>query len=112
MPIQMQKDEAFSSLCTCVDWLHNQLRPCTGVLFLSWLLLGAKFRLGHLVGAAICIAAIVLLIVTDKEYSDGGRAKNVILGDALVLLGASLYAVSNIAQEKLLGRISCLHHCF
>ena len=82
-----------------------------GVLLLSWLFLGAKYRAGHFAGAAICVAAIVLLIVTDEEYTSSARPNNVILGDALVLFGASLYAVSNVLQEKLLGiaLIPCRH---
>ena len=74
-----------------------------GVLLVSWFFLGAKYRAGHFAGAAICVAAIILLIVTDEEYSNSSRPRNVILGDALVLFGASLYAVSNVLQEKLLG---------
>lgn len=77
-----------------------------GVLFLSWLFLGVRYRLAHFVGAAICVAAIAFLIFTDKEFSGSGGPNRVVSGDALVLLGASLYAVSNVLQEILLGEPS------
>ena len=84
-------------------------KSVSGVLFLSWLFLGVRYSTGHFLGAAICVAAIALLIVTDEEYSSGSGAHNVILGDSLVLFGASLYAVSNVLQENLLGATLDLH---
>lgn len=72
------------------------------------MLLGAKYKAGHILGAAICVAAIVLLIVTDEEFSRSSGPSTAAFGDALVLFGASLYAVSNVLQEKLLGKPSIL----
>ena len=76
---------------------------CAGVLLLSWLFLDAHFKLGHWIGAAICLAGLALLVTTDRAFSSDSKAERPLLGDALVLMGATLYSFCNVAQEKLLG---------
>ena len=87
-------------------------------VLLSAALLGATYRRGHYAGAAICVAGLALLVLTDRGSGGSGGAGGgggggisgaVLLGDSLVLLGASLYAVSNVLQEWLLGR--CCRCC-
>mmetsp|Transcript_16176 Transcript_16176/g.48478 ORF Transcript_16176/g.48478 Transcript_16176/m.48478 type:complete len:454 (+) Transcript_16176:262-1623(+) len=80
-----------------------------GVLVLTWALLGAKYRRAHLGGAALCIAGLALLVMFDSRahgphQHDGFPAA--VFGDALVLVGASLYALCNVGQEALLGTLS------
>lgn len=48
---------------------------------------------------------LVLLVASD-HHDPQARAPRPLLGDALVLLGASLYAVSNVSQEKLLAGVT------
>lgn len=77
------------------------------VVALSTALLGAAYHRRHFAGAGICIAGLVLLLVTDRSSSSGsGSSSNPLLGDGLVLLGASLYALCNVLQEWLLGALS------
>jgi hypothetical protein len=86
------------------------------VLLLSAALLAAAYRRGHYAGAGICVAGLALLVATDRgSGGDGGDnggsgggsgysgSSNPLLGDGLVLLGATLYAVCNVLQEWLLG---------
>ncbi|EFJ40282.1 hypothetical protein VOLCADRAFT_99968 [Volvox carteri f. nagariensis] len=70
------------------------------VMALSVLLLRAHFTRGHYGGALLCIAGLAVLVMTDGSSTTGGPQP--LLGDALVLMGAVLYACSNVAQERLL----------
>lgn len=72
------------------------------VVALSTALLGAAYRRGHYAGAGICIAGLLVLVTTDRS-SGGSGASSPLLGDGLVLLGATLYALCNVLQEWLLG---------
>ena len=72
-------------------------------LLLSTALLGAAYRRGHYAGAAVCVAGLLLLVATDHSGGGGGGSSNPLLGDGLVVLGATLYALCNVLQEWLLG---------
>lgn len=97
--------------------------PC--VMILSYLFLSAKYTWTHLVGVAICLAGMGCIIISDYISSGGScdSCSNPFYGDMLCLvsykfvliplqfcnnscscavqLGTSLYAISNVAQEKL-----------
>lgn len=75
------------------------------VVALSTALLGAAYRRGHYAGAGLCIAGLLVLVGTDGSGGGegGGGASSPLLGDGLVLLGATLYALCNVLQEWLLG---------
>lgn len=73
------------------------------VMVLSMLVLRTRYSWGHVGGAVLCVAGIMLLVVTDPAAGAAGYTAP-LWGDMLVLLGACLYAVGNVAQEKLLGR--------
>lgn len=54
---------------------------------LTWAVLGARYRAGHLCGAALCIAGLALLVASDssprgERRPDGYPAA--LLGDGLV----------------------------
>lgn len=74
------------------------------VMALSAVMLGRRYGRGHVAGALLCVAGIALLVATDPAAGAAGY-KAPLLGDMLVLLGACLYAVGNVAQEKLLGML-------
>jgi drug/metabolite transporter (DMT)-like permease len=80
-----------------------------GVLLLTKLLLGARYRVLHYFGAAVCIGGLALLVVADDAGAQQNGDTNPLLGDVLVLIGALLYALGNVAQEHLLGEP--LHAC-
>lgn len=50
-------------------------------------------------GAALCLGSLLLFVLTDTTDTE---AQNAVFGDALVLMGAVLYAACNVTQEKLL----------
>ncbi|GBF90182.1 hypothetical protein Rsub_03315 [Raphidocelis subcapitata] len=74
------------------------------VLALSHFVLGSRYRRKHYAAAALCVAGLALLVASEGRSSTAGAAP--VLGDALVVAGAMLYAVSNVTQELFLGGAS------
>ncbi|CAL1532672.1 unnamed protein product [Lymnaea stagnalis] len=70
------------------------------VLILSKLLLHTHYRWTHYIGVAVSVLGLGGLVaadvITGKNHDDG---TNVVLGDFLVISGAVLYGISNVAQE-------------
>ena len=54
----------------------------------------------QVLGAFLCIGGLAVLVITDKDASSNGT--RMLYGDALVIAGATGYAVANVVQEKLL----------
>lgn len=75
------------------------------MLVISWLWLRQHHSALHWLGATICFAGIGLLVATDKAFTAETKAPAPLFGDSLVLFGAFLYAVCNVAQERLLGEL-------
>ncbi|XP_063954526.1 solute carrier family 35 member F2-like [Lytechinus pictus] len=71
------------------------------VILLSFLILRTRYRIIHIAGVVTCIAGLGALIGADvlAGRAGDGTAQNKLLGDIFCLLGASLYGVSNVAQE-------------
>ncbi|RLO09843.1 hypothetical protein DYB28_004621 [Aphanomyces astaci] len=75
------------------------------VMFLSITFLHAKYATQHYAGVGLCLFGICFLIVSDiMNYKDSSFASDsfnttALVGDALSLLGATIYGVSNVAQE-------------
>ena len=61
--------------------------------------LKAQYKLLHCAGAALCLASLALFVLTDSTDT---HAENPLLGDALAVAGASMYAACNVTQERLL----------
>jgi solute carrier family 35 protein F1/2 len=70
------------------------------VMVLSYCILRKRYQHAQYAAAAICIAGLTVLVASDKGSAEAGA--DPLRGDALVLLGATLYAVSNVLQERLL----------
>lgn len=80
---------------------HVQLLDCFTVpcvIFLSFLFLKRRYNAYQHAGATACVAGLVILVAFSPSEGPS-QASNVVLGDALVLGGAFLYAVSNVGQE-------------
>ncbi|XP_033100400.1 solute carrier family 35 member F1-like [Anneissia japonica] len=71
------------------------------VLLLSFVILKTKFFGNHVVGVVVCLIGVPLMIWADLRTgrSHSGGASDKLLGDMLCIVGASLYGVSNIAEE-------------
>lgn len=63
-----------------------------------WAICRARYTPLHLSGAALCVLGLSVLVVTDRDSETGGR--NPLLGDALVIMGACVYAACNVAQVR------------
>lgn len=74
------------------------------VMTLAALFLGTRFGRLHFAGVLLCLAGIAALVLTDYSRQSGAAddnhsAKSMLYGDLLVLGGATLYGMSNVAQE-------------
>uniref|UniRef100_A0A9L0TBD2 Solute carrier family 35 member F2 n=1 Tax=Equus caballus TaxID=9796 RepID=A0A9L0TBD2_HORSE len=87
-----------------------QLLDCFGIpvlMALSWFILYARYRVIHFVAVAVCLLGVGTMVGADilagREDNSGS---DVLIGDILVLLGASLYAVSNVCEEYIVKKLS------
>ncbi|NXL74257.1 S35F2 protein, partial [Leptocoma aspasia] len=87
-----------------------QLLDCFGIpvlMALSWFLLGARYRLIHFVAVAICLLGVGTMVGADiLSGRQDGEGSDVVIGDVLVLLAASLYAISNVGEEYIVKNLS------
>ncbi|XP_062471340.1 solute carrier family 35 member F2 [Pezoporus occidentalis] len=87
-----------------------QLLDCFGIpvlMALSWFILHARYRLIHFLAVAVCLLGVGAMVGADilagRQDSEGS---DVVIGDVLVLLGASLYAISNVSEEYIVKNLS------
>ncbi|XP_057255709.1 solute carrier family 35 member F2 [Pezoporus wallicus] len=87
-----------------------QLLDCFGIpvlMALSWFILHARYRLIHFLAVAVCLLGVGTMVGADilagRQDSEGS---DVVIGDVLVLLGASLYAISNVSEEYIVKNLS------
>lgn len=72
--------------------------PC--IMSFSLLVKHKKFSIAQYLGAVLCLAGLVSLIIVDwKLNGDDSKASNPVLGDSLALIGTAGYAISNLLQE-------------
>ncbi|XP_054459422.1 solute carrier family 35 member F2-like [Anoplopoma fimbria] len=87
-----------------------QLLDCFVVpvlMILSWWVLKSRYSLVHYVAVCICLLGVGAMVGADLLAGrDQGSTSNILLGDGLVLLSASLYAVSNVCQEYTVKNLS------
>ncbi|PNJ76169.1 SLC35F2 isoform 5 [Pongo abelii] len=87
-----------------------QLLDCFGIpvlMALSWFILHARYRVIHFIAVAVCLLGVGTMVGADilagREDNSGS---DVLIGDILVLLGASLYAISNVCEEYIVKKLS------
>ncbi|KAI8377454.1 solute carrier family 35 member SLC35F1/F2/F6 [Radiomyces spectabilis] len=76
--------------------------PC--IMLLSTLCLGARYRISHFLAVFLCLCGLAILIYVDTKEDDGSKVNHSWIGDLICLLSASLYAVSNVAEEYLVNK--------
>ncbi|KAA8579387.1 hypothetical protein FQN60_016817 [Etheostoma spectabile] len=77
------------------------------LMVLSWWFLKTRYRPVHYVAICICLLGVGTMVGADLLAGrDQGSTSNILLGDGLVLLSASLYAVSNVCQEYTVKNLS------
>ncbi|KAF3693351.1 Solute carrier family 35 member F2 [Channa argus] len=76
-------------------------------ILLSWWILKTRYRPVHYVAVCICVLGVGAMVGADLLAGrDQGSTSNILLGDGLVLLSATLYAVSNVCQEYTVKNLS------
>uniref|UniRef100_A0A8D3BA37 Info solute carrier family 35 member F2, like n=2 Tax=Scophthalmus maximus TaxID=52904 RepID=A0A8D3BA37_SCOMX len=87
-----------------------QLLDCFVVpvlMILSWWVLKIRYRLVHYIAVCICLLGVGAMVGADLLAGrDQGSTSNILLGDGLVLLSATLYGVSNVCQEYTVKNLS------
>ncbi|KAK2846570.1 hypothetical protein Q5P01_009569 [Channa striata] len=77
------------------------------LILLSWWILKTRYRPVHYVAVCICLLGVGAMVGADLLAGrDQGSTSNILLGDGLVLLSATLYAVSNVCQEYTVKNLS------
>ncbi|KAB5550355.1 hypothetical protein PHYPO_G00052830 [Pangasianodon hypophthalmus] len=70
------------------------------LLILSRVFLKTRYRIIHYVAVCVCLAGVGAMVGADLiSGRDQGSSSNILLGDGLVIISATLYAVSNLCQE-------------
>jgi len=83
-----------------VALLNSFAIPCA--MLLSYFMLGARYTARHGLGVSLALTGLVVVVVADvQKASDGKADPDSVYGDALTLLSAALYALSNVLSEKL-----------
>ncbi|XP_033930314.1 solute carrier family 35 member F2 isoform X2 [Melopsittacus undulatus] len=87
-----------------------QLLDCFGIpvlMALSWFILRARYRLIHFLAVAVCLLGVGTMVGADVlSGGQDSEGSDVVIGDVLVLLGASLYAISNVSEEYIVKNLS------
>ncbi|XP_076137624.1 solute carrier family 35 member F2 [Alosa pseudoharengus] len=77
------------------------------LMVLSWFFLKTRYRPVHYVAVAVCLVGVGAMVGADLLAGrDQGSSANILLGDGLVLISATLYAVSNVCQEYTVKNLS------
>jgi solute carrier family 35 protein F1/2 len=76
--------------------------PC--VMVLSRIFLKATYSKKQYIAVALCLSGLFVLVVSDYFYNPKDSGSKPILGDICCLLGAFLYAVSNVGEEVLVKK--------
>uniref|UniRef100_A0A8C6XDS0 Solute carrier family 35 member F2 n=1 Tax=Naja naja TaxID=35670 RepID=A0A8C6XDS0_NAJNA len=86
------------------------LLDCFGIpvlMALSWFILHARYKLIHFIAVAVCLLGVGTMVGADiLAGRQDGEGSDVVVGDVLVLLGASLYAISNVSEEYIVKNLS------
>ncbi|XP_048839232.1 solute carrier family 35 member F2-like isoform X2 [Brienomyrus brachyistius] len=82
------------------------------LMVLSWMFLRTRYRAIHYVSVVVCLLGVGAMVGADLLAGrEQGSTSNILLGDGLVLISATLYAVSNVCQEHVVknqGRVEFL----
>uniref|UniRef100_A0AAY4CIS3 Solute carrier family 35 member F1 n=1 Tax=Denticeps clupeoides TaxID=299321 RepID=A0AAY4CIS3_9TELE len=77
------------------------------VLLLSWFFLLVRYKVVHFVGVGVCLLGMGCMVGADVLVGrQQGLGDNKLLGDLLVLAGATLYGISNVCEEFIVKNLS------
>ncbi|WJZ93635.1 hypothetical protein VitviT2T_012560 [Vitis vinifera] len=67
-------------------------------MIFTWIVLGTRYSIRQFFGAALCVAGLASVFLSDAGAGGGGGSKP-ILGDTLVVAGTLFLAMSNVGEE-------------
>uniref|UniRef100_A0A9J8AS64 Solute carrier family 35 member F1 n=1 Tax=Cyprinus carpio carpio TaxID=630221 RepID=A0A9J8AS64_CYPCA len=77
------------------------------VLLLSWFFLLVRYKVLHFVGVGVCLLGMGCMVGADVLVGrQQGLGDHKLLGDLLVLAGATLYGISNVCEEFIVKNLS------
>nr|GLL24729.1 solute carrier family 35 member F1-like [Ipomoea trifida] len=74
------------------------------VILLTWYFLGTRYSLWQFFGAAVCVAGLGLVLLSDAGVGGGGGSRP-LLGDTFVIMGTLFFALSNVGEEICVKKI-------
>ncbi|KAK4057945.1 hypothetical protein OIO90_001164 [Microbotryomycetes sp. JL221] len=91
------KAYGYTDLLSCM--LLNAWATPACMIF-SFFLVRARYHWTQILGVLICIAGLALNVVSDWHTDKNYPANNRVLGDILMLIGATGYGLSNALEER------------
>ncbi|KAM7340651.1 hypothetical protein ACRRTK_001266 [Alexandromys fortis] len=77
------------------------------VILLSWFFLLIRYKAVHFIGIVVCILGMGCMVGADVLVGrHQGAGENKLVGDLLVLGGATLYGISNVWEESIIRTLS------
>ncbi|KFO24451.1 Solute carrier family 35 member F1 [Fukomys damarensis] len=77
------------------------------VILLSWFFLLVRYKAVHFLGIVVCILGMGCMVGADVLVGrHQGAGENKLVGDLLVLGGATLYGISNVWEEYIIRTLS------
>ncbi|XP_023570029.1 solute carrier family 35 member F1 isoform X1 [Octodon degus] len=77
------------------------------VILLSWFFLLVRYKAVHFLGIVVCILGMGCMVGADVLVGrHQGAGENKLVGDLLVLGGATLYGISNVWEEYIVRTLS------
>nr|XP_056712198.1 solute carrier family 35 member F1 [Euleptes europaea] len=77
------------------------------VILLSWFFLLVRYKAVHFIGIVVCILGMGCMAGADVLVGRQlGAGENKLIGDLLVLGGATLYGISNVCEEYIVRNLS------
>ncbi|EJD52494.1 DUF914-domain-containing protein [Auricularia subglabra TFB-10046 SS5] len=68
-------------------------------MFVAWIYMRTKYHWTQMLGALICIGGLGMLVAADRITAKDWDAADMVKGDIFMLLGASLYGITNATEE-------------
>ncbi|KAI1343565.1 solute carrier family 35 member F1 [Xylariaceae sp. FL0016] len=75
------------------------------VVITSFIILKVRYKIFQIIGILICCGGMGMLLASDHiQGINGGEGQNMLRGDLFALLGATLYGLTNTAEEWFVSR--------
>ncbi|KAG5440909.1 hypothetical protein PCK2_000064 [Pneumocystis canis] len=71
---------------------------------LSCMLLNLTYNIEQILGILICFMGLIMLTISNLKTKKNNKAKNPIKGDIFMIVGSSLYGLSNLLEEVFVSK--------